>query len=372
LRRPPAAGAARDGLRAEEKEGLYVYRQEFRTDTGLDKNRMGLIGLLDMDGDPAGGVFPAQETEPFGVEARLEEISSSGLQASPVIAGFEDAKFEMEKVLERAILARKTPDIDLDAGGGDRHLIWKVEEPKRIEELRKFFRGRECCLIDGLHGYRALRRLRDAAGSGGGPAPFHPLAAFFNLFDFGLVLRAACLLVKEVPGFNVNDFVLRLDASFDAKVYPFSGKSLPRALAEFREDLRLKGFTEMVVGAFFRGVDQFFLFELRDEAAREAVYLPDVKEPLREFETVLLRRAVIERYLTGRPGEPTPAMDYSWSAEEAIAAVRGGDFHAAFFVNPPNKRKLVALAKGGLQLPPGSARLDPPPRAGLVLREVLQ
>jgi len=362
--------AAKQGALAEEKEGLYVYRQEFRTDTGLDKNRMGLIAVLDVEGDPEGGVFPGQETEPFGVEARIEEISASGLQASPVVAGFEDTKFELEKILERAVLARKTPDVDLDAGGGERHLIWKVDDAKRIEDLRRFFRGKDCCLIDGLHGYRALRRLRDASGSGGKAAPLHPMTVLFNLFDFGLVLRAACLLVKEVSGFNVNDLVLRLDASFEVKAYPFSGKSLPRALTEFREDLRLKGFTEMVVGAVFRGVDQFFLFELRDEQARESVYLPDVKEPLREFESVLLRRVVIERYLSGRPGDPFPAIDYSWSTEEAIAAVRAGEFLAAFFINPPNKRKLAALARGGLQLPPGSARLDPPPRAGLLLREV--
>jgi uncharacterized protein (DUF1015 family) len=357
-----------DVLRADDGEALYVYRQEFRTETGLDKNRMGLVGLLDVDGDPSGGVFTAQEAEPFGVEARLDEISSSGHQATPVVAGFEDSKFELEKILERMLLARKTPDLDLDAGGGERHLLWKVDDAKRVEELRRFLRGKECCLLDGLHAYRAMRRLRDAAG--GGKEPLHPMTVFFNLFDFGLVLRAACVLVKDIPGFNINELALRLDPSFEVKTYPFSGKSLPRALTEFREDMRLKGFTELVVGAFFRGVDQFFLLELREGAARDSVYLPDVKEPLRDFESVLLRRVVIERYLAGKPGDPPLAIDYSWSAEEAIAAVRGGEFQGAFLVNPPNKRKLIALAKGGLQLPPGSARVDPPPRAGLVVREV--
>ncbi|MBI4600827.1 MAG: DUF1015 family protein, partial [Planctomycetes bacterium] len=199
--------------------------------------------------------------------------------------------------------------------------------------------------------------------------PPRALAVLINLFDFGVTLSAAALLVKDQPAFSINDAVLRLDPHFEVKAYAFGGTaSLPRALTDFREDLRIRGFTESVIGACFAGVDNFFLLQLREGADRDELFLPDVRAPLKGFDSVLLRRVVLERCLA--PGGAALEIGYCWGAEEAVAAVRTGRCRAAFFLNPPNKRKLVQLARAGLRLPPSSARLEPPVRKGLVKMRV--
>ncbi len=354
--------AEEDLLYIDETKGFFVYRQEFRTEGGMEKSRLGLIALLDPDGDTTARVFTALDTEPFGIDRCAEEIAESGLQGRPAIAAVEDLRFELEKLLERGILLREGPDIQLELPQGDRHRLWKVEDGALLAEITAFFRGKDCFLIDGLHAYRALRRSR------GDLAPC-PLAVFFNLFDFGVSLTAATILLKEIPGFKINEIVLRLNPFFELKTYPFDGPaSLPRALTDFREDFRIRGFTDSVVGACFGGVDHFFLFQLREGGERERIFLPDVKAPHREFDSVLLRRGILERCL-GIGARDAESVEYCWSVEEAIAAVRAGKFRAAFFLNPPNKRKLLSLARGGFRLPPGSARLEPPVRSRLVLQK---
>lgn len=348
-----------DVLFIDETKGFFVYRQDFRTESGLEKTRLGLVAMLNPEGDPGGPVLVTQDTEPFGVEHSVLEIQESSLQATPLIGAVEDLKFELEKLLERGILLRDHPDLSVELEQGDRHRLWKVDEPAMVESLRGFFRKKECLLLDGLHSYRALRRLRAVD-------PPNPIAVLYNLFDFGVSLSAATILVKELSGFKINDVALRLDNFFETKTYPFAGpQNLPRALTDFREDLRIRGFTDNVVGACFTGVDHFFLFQLREGADRSKVFLPDVKEPHREFDVVLLRKVLLERYLGVNPAPG--AFEYSWSVEESVGAVRSGKFAAAFFVNPPNKRKILNLAKSGLRLPPGAARLEPPVRSRLIM-----
>ncbi len=354
--------AEEDLLFIDEKKGFFVYRQEFRTESGLDKSRLGLMALLNPDGDLSGLVHATQDTEPYGVERCAQEIAGSSLQLNPIIATIEDLKFDLEKLLEQGISLREQPDISLDLQQGDRHRLWKIEDPALMGKILELFRGKECFLLDGLHSYRALRRFCSES-------PPAPLAVFYNLFDFGVSLSAATVLVKEIADFRINDVALRMHTFFETKTYPFASlQHLPRALTDFREDLRIRGFTENVVGACFTGIDHFFLFQLRENVNRTKVFLPDVKQPLQDFDSVLLRRVVLEEYLG--VSAAAGALEYTWSVEEAVAAVRSGKFEAAFFTNPPNKRKLLGLAKAGFRLPPGAARLEPPVRSRLVMAGV--
>jgi uncharacterized protein (DUF1015 family) len=361
----PSVAIPADRLLVDTEPALYAYKQDFRTDSGLQKNRLGLVCLISA-GD--GSLIGTQEAEAYGVERLIERMSATGLQETFLVAGYEDAKFKIDKILERGILEKRSPDIDLDAGRGERHRFWRIPSQKLVSQASQLVRAAECFLLDGAHTHRALRKL---AGASSSPEGAPALAVLFNLLDFGMVLSSATLLIDEIAGFNINALALRMSTFFETRAFPFSSpRALPKALADFREDFRIRGFTDSVIGALFRDIDQFFLFTLKDDVDRDDVFLPDVKAPLRQFDSVLLRRVMLERYLGGGGDAAGPRIDYSWSVEEAVASVRARKHRAAFFSNPPNKRKIMALARAGFRLPPGSARIEPPIRTGLLMRRI--
>ena len=362
LRRVPAEASGPAGLFVDRTEGYFAYRQSFRSEGGLERTRLGLVGQLQL-GERAPPPLLTQDTEPFGVDWCAREIQASGLQLRPVVAGVEDTESELPALLERAILERENPDLRLELPEGESHKLWKIEDPGLVREVTSFLAPKDAFLLDGLHGLRALRRVRPDAPS--------PVTVFFNLFDLSITFSSSVLLYPELHGFNINDLILRLNPAFEVKTFPFQdAQGLPRALADFREDVRLRGFTESVVGAFFAGVDHFFLFQLREGVERDRIFLPDVPLPLREFDSVLLRKVIVEGHLC--PGAEARAPEYCWSLEEAVAAVLGGRFGSLFLVNPPNKRKLASLARDGLRLPPGSLRLEPPVRSRLLMAGAAQ
>ena len=362
VRQPLPGLAGGPDLTLDETPGLYAYRHDFRSETGVEKNRIGVIGLLRPDEGPASQTFTIQETEPHGVAHRAKEMETLGRQEHPVVGAIEDPSFQLESLIQ-ASLCRGAADIDIQLPGNERHRVWRIGDPRNVVEIQEFLRGKDCFLLDGLHAYRALRHMCH------GDREFHPLAVLYNFMDLGVGFASACLLVGALRDFNVNELVLRMDHAFDAKVYPFGrDPALPRALADFREDLRIRGYTDGVLGACFAGVDQFFIFQLREGVDRDSLFLPDVPPPLRELDQVLLRHVVLDRYLGAPgPGSSTGASwEYCWSVEEAIAAVRSGQFTAAFLLNPPAKRKILQFARSRLRLPAGSLRIDPPSRSGLV------
>jgi hypothetical protein len=354
-----AAATAEAGAGSRLAPALLVLRQEFRTEGGLEKSRLGLMAALLPEGDAPARELVGLEVEPGEVEKELVGLRATGMQQEPVAAAVEDLDFHLEKLLERGIFLRDRPDGQWTSAAGDRHRVWRMEDASLVASLGAFCRGKDLFLLDGLATYRALRRLRESPTGQGSAAPCLPMVTIFNLFDFALSFSAPILLVREIPGFNINTVALRVHADFEVRSFPISAAvRLPRALTDFREDLRLRGFTESVVGAFFAGIDTFFIFQLREGIDRERVFLPDVPKPMQELDAILLRKVLLERHLCA-PGSPAPDFAYCHSTEEAVGWVRAGRFQAAFFTNPPNKRKVAQTIRSGFRLPAGTLRLEP-------------
>ncbi len=351
--------------------GFLVYRHDYRTRSGIRKNRLALIATLDARDHAQ--IRVGLDLDANDLHAALGALEG-GVQCEPVISGFEDLHFEVEKFIEKTGLMEGPPLATVRGTDEDRHRLWCLRDPKALRRITEFFRGRDVYLLGGLDTYRAMWRLRDREAPGGSDdrgegvsvsgATHAPLVALFNLFDFGVALSAHHVLVKELPSFDINEFVLRVSPYFSLKTFPFdAGVSVSTALANFREELRVLGFTTNAVGAYVAGVPQFFILQAREDVDSSELFLPDVQPDQRKFDAFLLRRVLFERFL---PVDPEREFEYAETAEEAVHAVESRGFRAAFFLNAPNKRRMLAYLRSGARLPPRSVALDPPVPAGLL------
>ncbi len=280
----------------------------------------------------------------------------------------------VDRIVEKVCLGGGRPVLDEAGPQGDHVRFWTVVSGSLIEEIVRFFADRVVYLMDGLHVYRAYRRLNEArdgrdAGGSNGDAAGCPLTVFANLCDFGVDLTAYHLLVKDLPPIDINELVLRLTPFFDVKSFPFDGAGeRSRVIGRFRQEFRVLAFTDNAVGAYFGGNSQLFLFRLREDVDRSRLYLPDVRREHHPFDAFLLRHVILDRFVF-QNGDPSTAgrdVEYARTMEEAVHSVASGRCRAAFFLNPPTKRRLTELLQQGLRLPPGSVAIDPPLPGGLI------
>ena len=356
-------------LRQEDSPCYYAYRVDYRTVGGLEKSRLGLIARLDPFNIDARDVLTAVDAAPGLVDASVEHLQSTGLKSGLVVAGYEDAQFEVERILVRGLVSSPI----VCALPGEKHTVWPLRNHSALEELTAYFAQRECFLFDGVHHFRAARRVRDTAPGDrdpGEPTALYPLALLVNVYDFGVSLGAYHYLVPPAGDFDLNTFVLTASAHFDVKTYRWGeGYSREHAFGEFQEDFRIHATSRIVVGAYFPGERQFFLFSLKEDIDRVSVLPPDVSSLLHGFAIVFLRRVFLEQYWWKGEANRQRWNDVALTPdmEDAVKRADEDDFGAAFFLHPPHKRSLVNLARKGKRLPIGSVRLDPTHRCGLVM-----
>ncbi|MBN1419458.1 MAG: DUF1015 family protein [Planctomycetes bacterium] len=341
---------------------FHAYRQDYLVASGLEKSRLAFLGLLDPWSGDEMPVHAVCDTDARLVESFRTGILRGGIQAGLVAIGFEDPSFEIEKLIERGT-ARAGPARMVLPDETSR--IWTIEDRGICAAITDAMARMQLYVLDGAHRYRALRRLRDEIA----PDPdarMIPLCAFFNLHDYAVSLGAYHTLAALPPGFDLNRLVLELDPLFDVTIYRFSGAlDKRRALAEVGEDLRVQGFAGSTIAAYIGGFEQFMLIQLRDGVDPAPLYLPDVPPALQGMDAVLLRKVIFPR-----AGIDAAGVGLARDPSAAVDAVDAGLYGAAFLINPPNKAKMVEAARAGFRLPLGSVRMDPAPRAGLILHKL--
>jgi len=335
----------------------------------MEKSRIGLVARLDPFEVEKRQVMASVDASPGLVAATVEELRRNRIKTGFVVAGFEDPQFELERILVREVgscpLVVKT--------GNARHTIWPLRKSRDLEEIVDGLRAKECFLFEGVHLFRAARRIRDIAQEEKWGLPeeeFYPLAYLVNVYDFGVALEARHYLLPEREDFDINRYVLEADRFFEIRTYRWDKKEdREHARAEFEEDLRIHATNRVVVGAAFRGEKQFFLFILKENLDRSALLPPDVSSLFHNFSVVYLRRLFVEKYYwkEENPEENWRRTVAAPGVTRALRRIEKEKFGAAFFHHPPTKRSLANLARRGKRLPAGCIRLTPPALPELVM-----
>ncbi len=348
----------------------YAYKVDYRTDGGIQKTRLGLVGRIDPFPTDRREVLPAVDAAPHLVDSTVEHLTTTRLKTGCVVAGYEDAQFEVERILVRS-MTRSPLVVNLP---GQRHTVWPVTTRRAVDRLSRFFRDKECILFEGTHHVRAARRIRDVAHTERWDVTdedLYPMVHLLNVYDFAVSLASDHYLIPRADHFDLNQFVLKTSTFFDVQNYPWgAGRTRDHALGEFDENLRIYATNRVTIGAYFPGEPQLFLFVLKENVDRVSVLPPEVSSSFYTFSVIYLRRLFLERYYW-ESDERTAPWNQVVTAQTLPEALRYADetdsCGAAFFLAPPTKRSLGNLARKGKRLPPGSARLHPPAIYGLIM-----
>jgi uncharacterized protein (DUF1015 family) len=110
------------------------------------------------------------------------------------------------------------------------------------------------------------------------------------------------------------------------------------------------------------------LLTLRDGADLLGLPLP-AQETLRALDATMLHGVVLEGVL-GPPASDPDNLAFVRDAGDAVTRTLGGEYEAAFLLNPTPMWQVQAVADAGLTMPQKSTWFHPKIPSGLVLREV--
>jgi uncharacterized protein (DUF1015 family) len=359
-------------LTRDEHPALYYYELDYPAAPGLRQTRYGFICTLRLEDFSSGFVRPHEKTFQSIKDERLSLMQACQANLSPVFALYSDPAMVVDHTLR---LAREAaPVIAFRDREGMKHRLWRVVNPKTIQQVRALMLDKPIFIADGHHryetalNYRAIQRQR--LGQTSADAPFEYIMMYLsNLDQGGLMILPTHRLLRHMGSWEPRDVLQNASAYFDIVDY----EATVQGQSRWREDLE-KGpsANETLIGCYWRHADAFYLLKARREVVLSYLAGCGVSEVLRSLDVVILDQLLL-RHLLGLPDAFLASdrnIHFKQDLSEAVSAVQSGTYEVGFFINPTRIKQVQEVASAGLIMPHKATYFYPKVWSGLVIHSL--
>jgi uncharacterized protein (DUF1015 family) len=338
-----------EGALANDPEpAIWALEQDFTAPDGSRLTRRGFLARVRLA--PYGeGIRPHERTQPGPKEDRLRLTRATRHNLSPIFA------LHPGNAWQHLQPALGDPWGEVGDGDGTTHRIWRVGDARVHEAVTAELEPDELLIADGHHRYEtALAYQREVGGEG---PHDHVLMALVSLEDPGLTVFATHRLLRDLTSDQMEGIRDAAGAGFgleevaEAELVP--GPDDPPVSFGYMDSHHLKPWRFRLNPAGEASLDQAL-------AGRSEAY--------RRLDSAALEELFLKRAVGLSPEDiaAKKGLGYTPSTEEAVAALRAGDYDAAFFLRPTPVDQVRAVAAAGETMPPKSTYFFPKLLTGIV------
>ncbi|MBC8571440.1 DUF1015 domain-containing protein [Zongyangia hominis] len=353
-------------LSQDEKEGLYIYEEEF-TARGVPNKIKGFICLVKVEDFSKGVVLPHEETLSKAKTDRFNLQMATGCQFSQIYSLYIDHEHTTLSLIDA--LSDREPDAVFTDEGDVTHRLWCVYDEDVIAQVGQQFAGRKLYIADGHHRYETSINIRNALREKGVITDdSHPgnyvMMMLCDMEHPGLVVFPTHRLIRDMPDVDIPDLLKKCEEFFDiTPALPLS--SLQEKLDEDYAQGK-KSF------ALYTGSQDYTLLTLRDLGAVKRLE-PKMSDDYCNLDVSVLHTLVLEHIL-GIDKENMMNqvnLNYTRVLEEAIDKVQDGTYNFSFIMNPTKVEEIGRVAEGGEKMPQKSTYFYPKLTTGLVMNKFM-
>lgn len=278
---------------------------------------------------------------------RIKHVDTLNANTGPVFLTYK-AREEMDDLTGEVI---KTPPLyDFISYNDIRHTLWKVDQPKMVENIREIFSRVDCLYVaDGHH--------RSASGTIVGEQrraanPNHTGDEEYNYFlsvifpHNQLHIMDYNRVVRDLNGLSREEFLRLISKDFEVEPREDTSPYHPESPHCFRMYLDGKWYRLTAKAGSFPGDD-----------------------PIKSLDISILQNNLLSPILGIGDPRKDDRIDFVGGIrglEELSARVDGGDA-VAFALYPTSIEQLMAVADQGLMMPPKSTWFEPKLRSGIIV-----
>jgi uncharacterized protein (DUF1015 family) len=300
-----------------EPDPPSMYLHEVRFD---GRRRRDLIAALRLEPYKDRVVLPHERTHSGPKEDRLALLRATKANLEPLWFLYEGRGSGLPQIME--VVSGRNPAVTFTGPEGTEDRLWVISDPALHAAIHAALRSQPVLIADGHHRYETALAYADEVGGEPDAASRFTLALLTDLDDPGLEVLPTHRVLKA--GVAVT--------GGEAKA------SLEETLAAIRG--------QVAAGAYRD--HRFQVLPLEGELA-----------------VVELHSQVIDNILGKR--KPEDFLLYTRDPAEAVQWVDEGLGAAAFFLDAPDLRGVLKLAREGKTLPQKSTYFHPKPPSGMVL-----
>ena len=339
-------------LNQDDKPCIYFYKQEYKV-LGQKYSRLGFISLMKLLDDGESKIFPHENTHSQAKEDRLTLWKALSSNLSSIFVCFSDKGRRVEKIFNQDILMQP-PDIDVVDGDGVKHIVWRLDNPEKIQEIVDTLSEQQLFIADGHHRYEVSQELKRLRRSGknksAGNESFDYLMTYFTNMDS-----------KDLQIFPMHRIVKKFSENLDF-LDEFFRIDKVKSKDELVLLLAKAGKNEHSFGLYTK--DGVKLLRLRNKLLIEKY----VHEGSVEFKA--LDATILKHFVFDRIGVKSEDIIYTKDVSDVINMVDEGKAEAGFVMNPVKIQQLKDIALNGERMPPKTTYFYPKVLSGLTIHKM--
>ncbi len=360
---------AKEGLKQDEQESIYVYAQDFEID-GQRFRRTGFIALGELE-DYGDGIKPHEQTLAGPKADRLNLTRATKSQIGQIFMLFSDPEKKVDAVLAKAgsgeaLLSHKDDDEVI-------HQLYAITDPGDIETVQTVMSDKNVFIADGHHRYEtALNYYRETQN----PAAAYQMMTFVNTHNEGLVVLPTHRLLKNLSDFSPAILVGQISEYFDIAHLKYGDMVEKKEQQEkmFKAmNLEYEN-GERSLGMYFND-GNYYVATLRDGTVMKEL-APEKSHAWRQLDVAILHKLVLEKMLGIDEAALTAQTnveyikDFGPATQKAIDSVDSGESQGLFFMNKTRAEDVEAVALAGEKMPQKSTFFFPKIFSGLVVNKL--
>lgn len=356
-------------LRPEPRPALYLCRTTYRDHRGHTRTRTGFFTLLRVEDFARGVVLPHEKTFTDHKEDRFQLTKATHANISPIFALYPDEENQVVQALEAACSADPALEFTDPLGLGQSLTV--ISDPEVHRRVIRLMADKRIYIADGHHRYETALNYRDYMRGqypqAGPRAPWEYVLVYLcSMSDPGLTVFPCHRLVPQLGGFAARDFLLHAEPYFEHQALPL-GPAGSEDLEALTAALARAGERNSSLGVVSAESDAFHLLTLKPGVMEKT--FPEMPEPLRGLDVVVLTNLVLERILGFDDSyrDRVHTIEYLSDLKEVIGRVRSGRARTGFVLNPTRLEQVKAVAREGLIMPRKATYFYPKVLTGLVI-----
>jgi uncharacterized protein (DUF1015 family) len=342
-------------LLKEEKPVLYVYSQEFKTNSGETKTRKGLIALVKLEPFEKRIILGHERTLSGPKEDRLNLMREVKANLSSIFTLYTDSTKTTEKIIEKYTATK--PFFEAKDHEGILNKAWRITDEEEIKAIQNALKENKLFIADGHHRYEtALNYLKE------NPEADKIMTVMVDSNDSGLVIFPTHRVIYGIENFDLNELIEKTKEFFE--VSEINSKEEKEIMNALNENKNMHCFALYSEG-------KTFLLKLKKEIDLNKL-LPEIKlNSLRELDVTLLHELVLNKCLgiSKQMVSRKEKIDYIKDATKTIHAVDSGKFQAGFLMNATKMEQVEAVCLAGERMPQKSTYFYPKLLSGVVFNK---
>ncbi|HAN20553.1 MAG: hypothetical protein A2Y15_01050 [Clostridiales bacterium GWF2_36_10] len=346
-------------LARDEKEGMFVYREQFSVKS-KEYVFTGLICLVKLYDFAEKVILPHEETLTKAKTDRFNLMNATFCNLSSVYSLYLDPTGIIKKILTDATSVK--PEHEFIDNEGVAHRLWKIEDKNNLDMLIKAFSDKQLFIADGHHRYETALNFKKHLTEQNkldGTTADHMMMTLVDMEDDGLVIFPTHRLITDLI-INKKDLLEKVSENFEIIEFTDITKA---------EDI-LETYKDKHAFAMYDGGEGFTLLVAKPQV--DEIIFEGRSKAYSSLDVTVLHSLVLEKALGIDKQNMANQINlrYTRSSEEAVLRVKKGECVLAFIINPTRIHEIKGVSLAGDKMPQKSTYFYPKLKTGLVINKL--